>query len=65
MARKISVGMVYDFYPDSDDQELFASLSPDDQIEHAKFLARCDIETYVENNRLLTVLFVETEGEPE
>lgn len=63
MPRKITVSIAFDFYPDTDDYELFKGENPDYQIVMARKMARNDILTLAENNDLYSALWVETEGE--
>lgn len=65
MPRKVSVGIMFDFYPDSDDQHLFQNMTPDEQLNWARNMAKDDIELMVTTGELIKNMLTETEGEPD
>jgi hypothetical protein len=65
MARQIILELAFDFYPESDDQELFDGVEPEEQINFALDLACYDLLELARKNLLQDYLKVVTIGEPD
>ena len=63
MARTIKVGIVFEFYPDTEHAELFEGKSLEEIIDYAKDITAEDIHNLYKYNEVFESLSVEVEGE--
>ena len=63
MPRKITVGIAFEFYPDTDDIHLFRTSTGEQQVSLALYMASKDIARFVESQSLVEALYTEVEGE--
>ena len=64
MPRTISVSIAFDFYPDTDDLEMFDGMTPDQQEWWARQMVCQDLVALSENGDLFKSLTLEAVGEP-
>lgn len=61
MARTIKIGVVFEFYPDTEHAELFEGKTLDEIITNAKDMTTEDIHSLVKYNEVFENLSVEVE----